>query len=72
MKIVEKIIKIQKGKKMVGYVIIKSMAKIYARAIRRGSKTIHDVIPPEFQNDVRSAYLELFGTPCPEPAPKED
>jgi hypothetical protein len=63
---------IRKVVKMVGYVIIKSMAKIYARAIRRGSKTIHDVIPPEFQNDVRTTYLELFGTPCPEPAPKED
>lgn len=55
---------------MVGYVIIKSMAKIYARMIHRGKNTINDVIPPEFKDDVRSAYMELYGTPCPEP--KED
>lgn len=56
---------------MVGYVIIKGMAKIYARQIFKKKKTIHDVIPPEFQNDVREAYYEIYGTPCPEPIAPE-
>lgn len=46
--------------------VIKSIAKIYARAIHRGAKTIKDVVPETFQDDVRAAYLEIFGEPCPE------
>jgi len=46
--------------------VITSIAKIYARQIYEGNKTIADVKPESFQDVVREAYLELYGVPCPE------
>lgn len=36
------------------------MGKIYARAIRRGKKTLADV-PAKYVEETKAAYLELFG-----------
>lgn len=46
--------------------VITSIAKIYARQIHKGNKTIADVKPESFQDVVREAYLELYRVPCPE------
>lgn len=35
-------------------------AKIWARLIKKGQRTINDVAA-EYRDDVRAAYLELFG-----------
>lgn len=43
----------------------KSKAKIWARLIYKGEKTIYDV-PEEYQELVRETYEELFGEPIPE------
>lgn len=45
----------------------KSKAKIWARLINKGEKTILDVLPEEYRDLVRETYEELFGEPCPEP-----
>lgn len=39
----------------------KARAKIWARLIHKGAKTIEDV-PEADRDDVRAAYLELFET----------
>lgn len=46
--------------------VITSIAKIYARQIHKGNKTIKDVKPESFQDVVREAYLEIYHVPCPE------
>lgn len=50
---------------MVAFVIT-TIAKIYARQIYRGNKTIEDVVPTSFQDTVREAYYEIYGEECPE------
>lgn len=37
-----------------------ALARIWARAIHRGSKAIDDV-PEKYRDKVRAAYLKLFG-----------
>lgn len=41
------------------------MAKIYARQIHDGKRTISEV-PASYRNATRAAYFELYGVPCPE------
>lgn len=38
----------------------KARAKIWARLIRKGQKTIEDVAEAD-RDDVRAAYLDIFG-----------
>ena len=41
-------------------------AKIWARLIHKGEKTILDV-DEEYRDLVRQAYEDIFDEPCPEP-----
>lgn len=46
--------------------VITSIAKIYARQIYKGNRTIEDVVPASFKDVVREAYFELYKERCPE------
>ena len=43
----------------------RAKAKIWARLIHKGEKTINDV-PAEYRDLVREVYEELYGEPIPE------